>query len=412
MIKTQSAKLKTQNYSSKFKSIKLSELKNTKERREFLGKELGVSLENIGCFSLDEKVASGKNCENMIGAAQLPLGIAGPLKLGHLTPGVKNQKRLAFKKYYIPLATTEGALVASVNRGCKVTRLSGGVNVYVSRVGATRGPVFYTGSILNSRKFYKWLRENEPEIKKKGEETSSHLRVTKIVVKMLADCVFVRFYFDTQDAMGMNMATIAADKMAQFIEQNTQARCVSVAGNFDIDKKPAWLNFLSNRGFKAWAEVVLSGKIVQEVLKVRPEEIHEVVYRKIWLGSAMAGSLGFNAHYANIIAALFIATGQDPAHVVEGSLGITTTNILSNGDLYFSVYLPALMVGTVGGGTGLATQKEALEILGVSGGREGKNAERFAEIVAGAVLAGELSLISSEAEGSLARAHQRLRRQV
>lgn len=396
--------------------MKLRNLKTVRDRRKRIEKELGILLENIGYFSLDEKVAAGKNCENMIGVSQIPLGVAGPLKLGHLslgiskTPSVKRQKRSAFKEYYVPLATTEGALVASVNRGCKAIRLAGRATVFAERTGATRGPVFETAGISESIEFKSWVEENFAQIAAAAEKTSSHLRLLKQDINIAGKNVFVRFYFDTEDAMGMNMVTIATQKIVELIEKETGVKCLSVAGNYDIDKKPSWMNFINNRGFKAWAEVVLPQPVVRQVLKVKPQSLYDTWLAKCMVGSAMSGSLGFNAHYANIIAALFIATGQDPAHVVEGSLGITTTNILSNGDFYFSVYLPALMVGTVGGGTGLVTQKEALEILGVSGGNEGKNAERLAEIVAGAVLAGELSLIASEAEGSLVRAHEKLGR--
>lgn len=372
--------------------------KSVAERRKALEKELKIELSAIGDFSLDEKIASMKNCENMIGATQIPLGIAGPLRI--------EKGELKVENYSIPLATTEGALVASINRGCKVISEAGGATVLVHKVGTTRGPVFYTGSLASSEKLYQWFKKNESLLKKTAESTSKHLRLTKIMVRSLANYVFVRFSFDTQDAMGMNMVTIATQKMTQLIEEETGIECLSVAGNFDIDKKPAWLNFIENKGIKAWAEIVIPEKVVQDSLKTTPEKIFDVWLSKCMIGSAMSGALGFNAHFANIIAALFIATGQDPAHVVEGSMGITTAKVLKNGDLYFSIYLPALMLGTVGGGTNLATQKEALTILGI----ENNKVEKLAEIVAGTVLAGELSLIASLSEGSLAKAHQELGR--
>jgi len=363
-------------------------------RRNALEKELKIKLPNIDNFSLDERIAATKNCENMIGAAQIPIGIAGPLR-------IKN------KDYYIPLATTEGALVASINRGCKVISESGGAEVFAYKSGTTRGPVFYTGSLEKSEKLYNWIKQNKSLVEKSAEETSSYLKLKNISTRMLADYVFLRFSFDTKDAMGMNMVTIATQKVVDLIEKETGIKCLSVAGNFDIDKKPAWINFINNRGFVAWSEIVVKKEIVKSVLKTSSEKIFDVWLSKCMLGSAMSGSLGFNAHFSNVIAAIFLATGQDPAHVVEGSMGITTAKVLPNGDLYFSIYLPALMIGTVGGGTNLATQKEALQILGVSGA--GK-VEEFAEIIAGAVLAGELSLLASLSEGTLAKAHQQLGR--
>jgi len=307
----------------------------------------------------------------------------------------------------LPLATTEGALVASVSRGSKAINASGGVLVHTQRVGQTRGPVFVTSSLVEQKKLTVWLKSNKAKLQKTAQITSQHISLENMHVNAVARYVFVRFVFDTQDAMGMNMVTIASSAMTALIEKETGATCLSVAGNFDIDKKPAWLNFINNRGFVVWAETVIKKAVLHEVLKTTAEAVFDVWLGKCMIGSAMSGSLGFNAHFANVIAALFLATGQDPAHVVEGSMGITTTKALPNGDLYVSVYLPCVIAGTVGGGTGLATQQEALQLLGVAGA--GK-VEKFAEIIGGAVLAGEISLLASLAEGSLGTAHEKLGR--
>jgi hydroxymethylglutaryl-CoA reductase (NADPH) len=271
----------------------------------------------------------------------------------------------------------------------------------------SRGPVFYTGSIRLGDRLHQYIKNQKAKIKEIAERTSGHLRLLDITTKSLPNYTYVRFSYDTGDAMGMNMATIATQAAVSFIEKETGIPCLSVAGNFDTDKKPAWINSISARGTKAWAEVILSKEIVKSVLKTTPQRFFDVWLGKVMLGSAAAGSMGFNAHLANVIAAIFLATGQDPAHVVEGSLGITTAKVLENGDLYVGVYLPALLVGTVGGGTNLPTQKEALQILGVSG--EG-HVEEFAQIVVAACLAGEISLLASLSEGSLAESHKRLGR--
>ena len=181
-------------------------------------------------------------------------------------------------------------------------------------------------------------------------------------------------------------------------------KCLSVSGNFCIDKKPAWLNFISGRGRRVWAEVILKKEIVKNVLKTTPEKFFEVWLAKCMIGSAMSGSLGFNAHFTNVVAAFFASTGQDLAHVVEGSMGITTSKVLKNGDLYVSVYLPAVMIGTVGGGTKLKTKQEGLSIIGA------KTSLELAEVLGGAVLAGEISLLASLAEGTLAKTHEKLGR--
>ena len=214
--------------------------------------------------------------------------------------------------------------------------------------------------------------------------------------------------------MGMNMATIATDKACRYIEANyPKAKYLSLSGNMCVDKKPSVINALLGRGKSVVAEAVIKRDVCINILKITPEEIDFVNKVKNLLGSARAGSISFNAHYANIIAAIFIAAGQDVAQVVESSIGYTWTEVRS-GDLYISVTLPSLEVGTVGGGTWLPTQREALEILSIYGGGNpvGTNAKKFAEIVASAVLAGELSLLAALSAGHLAKAHLRLGRNV
>lgn len=368
------------------------------ERRKALEKLLRVNLQNTGSFTFDESVAGSLNCENMIGAAQIPLGVAGPLRLSFPT-----------QDFYIPLATTEGALVASVSRGCKAISLSGGVKVDVAKVGATRGPVFRIKDLKEKKVMEKFLKVNFEVLKKIVRKTSPHIVLKSLETNSVGRNFYVRFLFDTEDAMGMNMVTAATQEVANFIDKKTGIKCLSVSGNYCVDKKPAWLNFASGRGFKVWAEVLLNKRVLQNILKASAKKFYDVWLAKCMVGSAMSGSMGFNAQFANIIAAIFLATGQDPAHIVEGSLGITSAEIVGE-NLYVSVYLPDLMIGTVGGGTGLATQKEALSILGIKGGSRGKNSEKLARIIGGTVLAGEVSLLSSLSEESLVEAHKRLGR--
>lgn len=370
----------------------LKDLKNSTERIKLLNQDLNF----IPNSTLNENIVSGKNIENFIGAIQIPLGIAGPLKIKDLK-----------KEYFIPLATTEGALVASISRGCKAASLSGGVTTEVEFIGMTRGPVFKTEGIVHSKKTIDWIDKNFLKLKAIAEKTSNHLALIKIDHSIIGKNLYLRFYFDTQDAMGMNMATFATEKAAEVISQKTGVELISLAGNFDVDKKPSFLNSLLGRGRKVWAEVTIPKYLVKEVLKTTPEKIADTVSRKCLIGSAASGSVSFNSHFANVIAAIFIATGQDLAHVVEGSLGITTAEVLDNGDLYFSVYLPSLLIGTVGGGTSLPTQQEAFSILKLEGS---KKTVEFARVIAASVLAGELSLISSLSEGSLAKAHKKLGR--
>ncbi len=378
--------------------------KATIARRMFLERKLGIKLSAIGSTTIDFNEVVGRNCENTIGAAQIPIGIAGPLKvIGDYANG----------EYYIPLATTEGALVASINRGCRAVTLSGGARSKIIGDGMTRAPVFKLPNIEKAVEFIKWVEEHFEEIKKAAESTTRHGKLVRIEPYILGNNVWLRFVYTTGDAMGMNMATIATDAAVKYIQDKfPDAKCIALSGNMCTDKKPTAINLLLGRGKTVVSEAVIKREVVEKVLKTTPEAILEVHIRKNLLGSARAISLGFNAHFANIIAAIFIATGQDVAQVVESSMGFTHVEVLESGDLYISVTLPSLEVGTVGGGTRLPTQREALAILGCEGSGDppGTNAKKFAEIVAAAVLAGELNLLAALAAGHLASAHARLGR--
>jgi len=318
------------------------------------------------------------------------LGVAGPLQIGKT-------------EYYVPLATTEGALVASVNRGCKAISQSGGATVDSYHVGSTRGPVFFVKNLRESDRLNTFIDTNLKEMQSIAQTTSSHIQLTKTFSRGVGQYRYVRFIYDTKDAMGLNMVTIATDKIVRFIEEKTGIFCISLSGNYCVDKKPSWLNMIEGRGSKVWAEAEIPQKVLQTTLKTTAQRIYDVWMSKCMMGSIMAGSMGYNAQFANVLAALFLATGQDIAHVAECSVGITTAEVRGK-NLYMSVYLPDLMVGTIGGGTELATQKEALAILGV------KHSEQFVHIVGAAVLAGEISLLASLSEGTLSKAHKRLAR--
>lgn len=376
-----------------------NEAQKVEARRRVLEKLTGKDIGNI---PVDEKVleaASGGNIENAIGLVSVPLGVAGPLLVkGDWAEG----------EYFIPLATTEGALVASINRGCKAIWESGGVKVFIEDVGITRGPVFKVRSLAKAREFISWLSKNKRKLVGIAEKTSEYLKLVDFKTSMVGKSVFVRFRFNTYEAMGMNMATIATQAIVDFIESKLDVSCVSITGNFCVDKKPSQLNFILGRGKRVWSEVFLSAAVIRGILKTSVDELVDVFYRKTLVGSVISGSLGFNAHFANVIAALYLATGQDIAHVVHGSTGIVTAEKERKG-ARISVFLPSLILGTVGGGTHLPHQQTALQILGLGKGKKGE-AKALAEIVGGVTLAGEISLGSSLAEGSLARAHQRLGR--
>ncbi|KKH61020.1 3-hydroxy-3-methylglutaryl-CoA reductase [Methanosarcina mazei] len=364
-----------------------------------------LEFEHIQNFSLDVESVTKRNIENMIGAVQIPLGVAGLLKVnGEYAAG----------EYYIPLATTEGALVASVNRGCSVITRSGGANVRVFEDEMTRAPVFKLESLERARKFYDWVKSPETfeQMKQAAEKTTRFGKLLSVKPFVTGTYIYLRFSYDTKDAMGMNMVTIATDAVMHLIEDEFGAHPVTLSGNMCTDKKPASISAILGRGKTVVAEVTIPQEIVKETLKCTPESMFEVNYSKNLLGSARAGAMGFNAHAANIIAAVYLACGQDAAHVVEGSTAITSMELTKYEEIHCSVTFPALPVGTVGGGTGLGTQRDCLNILGVAGAGDtpGINSRKFAEIVASAVLAGEISLIGAQAAGHLARAHAQLGR--
>jgi len=372
-------------------------------RRRALTALTGTELQNISIFSLDAERAVKANIENMIGVTQVPMGVAGPVHVkGDFADGL----------YYIPVATTEGALVASVNRGCTVINKSGGAVSLVIKEGMARAPVLKARTIRHAKEALEFINRNKAKLKEKAESTSRFLKLEDIQHWIIGRSLFIRFVYKTGDAMGMNMVTIATDAAIKFLESETGLKHVALSGNACVDKKSSALNLILGRGKTVSSEVVLRREELKNVLKTTPEAMADIVYRKCLLGSALAGSYGFNAQFANVIAAIFIATGQDAAHVVEGSQGFTTAEITEEGDLTFSVTIPSLQVGTVGGGTALDTQREALELIGVHGAGEspGTNALKFAEIVAAAVLAGEISLIGALGARHLAEAHVRLNR--
>ncbi len=387
-------------------------------RRVLVEEQSGASLDTVGDYSLSAEQAVETAIENMVGAVQVPLGVAGPVAVhGGAADGDR----------YLPLATTEGALLASVNRGCSVIDDAGGATARVTKSGMTRAPVFRVADIAEAEALVEWVRDSGDALAEVAESTTSHGKLLDVTPYVVGNSVYLRFRYDTKDAMGMNMATIATEAACDLIEAETDATLVALSGNLCSDKKPAAVNAVEGRGRSVTADVTIPREVVENRLHTTPEAVAELNTRKNLVGSAKAGSLGFNAHVANVVAAMFLATGQDAAQVVEGSNAITTAEVRdgspepsdsgaretpSRGDLYVSVSLASLEVGTIGGGTKLPTQAEGLDVLGFRGGGDpaGSNADALAECIAAGALAGELSLLSALASRHLSSAHQDLGR--
>jgi len=369
---------------------------DVEERRAAAEEYTGVKLETISNYGFEPELAS-KNIENMIGTVQIPLGFAGPMTInGEYAEG----------EFLIPLATTEGALVASISRGMSVINASGGSRTMVFSDYMTRAPVLRVDGIDHAKDVMLWIETHLDEIDKAVSGTTSHGKLAEIEYFPDGRNLYLRFSYETGDAMGMNMATIASEAVCRLIEKETGATMVSVSGNMCSDKKPAAINMISGRGKVVIAEATIPRELVESKLHTSPEAVVDTNYRKNLVGSSMAGTLGANAHAANMVAAIYIATGQDPAQVVGGSMTLTTCECV-DGDLYICVRMPAVEVGTVGGGTSLPCQTEALQMIGCKG--DGK-ARKFSEIVASTVLAGELSTLAAQAAGQLGQAHKALGR--
>ncbi|KAJ3325113.1 3-hydroxy-3-methylglutaryl-coenzyme A (HMG-CoA) reductase isozyme [Boothiomyces sp. JEL0866] len=348
----------------------------------------------------DYKQVFGVCCENVVGYVPIPVGIAGPIKIDE-------------EMFQIPMATTEGCLVASTSRGCKAITAGGGAKTEILNDGMSRGPVVSFPSVRGSSNVKRWIdTEGGFEVLKEAfESTSRFAKLNNIKVAIAGKLAFLRFVTKTGDAMGMNMISKGVEKALSVLsEKYTDMQIISISGNYCTDKKPAAINWIEGRGKSVVAEAVIPENVVTSVLKTTVRALVELNISKNLIGSAMAGSVGgFNAHAANILTAIYIATGQDPAQNVESSNCITLMEAVNDGeDLYISCSMPCIEVGTVGGGTTLGPQSACLEILGVKGPnmeKPGANAQKLAKIICASVMAGELSLCSALAAGHLVKSH-------
>lgn len=343
--------------------------------------------------------ADERNCEQMIGTIGIPVGYAGPLKVTFSD----NSTRAV----HLPLATTEGALVASINRGCKAIEKNG-VVVKSIHHGISRSIAIHVTK-KNLQKVLKEIRKQEQQWKKIAESTSGHLTILKARIESSSGYIFITINCDTDEAMGMNMVTIAAQAIGNWIEGNISGTAlITIAANVDSDKKPSKRTYEQGRGYEVIASADIDQTTIEDVLKTTPEAMLKVANAKLHVGSKLAGAIGKNLHAANVIAALYIATGQDIAHVVEGSLADTTVKKKGSG-ISISVRLPAILVGVRGGGISLPTQSQCLHLL-LKEKTSLHPCNQLAQSIGAAVLAGELSLLAAQASQTLAKAHTTLGR--
>ena len=371
------------------------------ERRAQIEKELNLDLNALRISPNQVGQADERNCEQMFGAVPVPVGLAGPLKIQFSSGEIKD--------IYLPLATTEGALVASVNRGCKAATLAGGIHITSEYVGVTRSIAFEVPRTKNQEPTKK-IRDLENEWKKVAEDTSDHLKILSYGIDEKDGVLFLTIAADTDEAMGMNMVTIAAQAVGEFLSRELDTPLLTVAGNVDSDKKPSARTKERGRGYRVKAEIRIPETVIETVLKSNSDSLLKTAHAKLEVGSEIAGALGSNLHAANVIAALYLATGQDAAHVVEGSLTDTRVELVGAQHavplLRISVACPAILVGVRGGGTALPAQSKCVELI-LKERTNLKPSKQLAETIGAAVLAGELSLLAAQATSTLAESHQK-----
>jgi hydroxymethylglutaryl-CoA reductase (NADPH) len=350
-------------------------------------------------WAMDHRDSYGRSIENFIGTAKVPVGLAGPLRVNGLH---------AHGDFYVPLATTEAALVASHSRGAVVITESGGCAALVLNESVSRSPGFAFDTLAEAGMFVAWAADSMDAFKAVAQKTTKYGQLVNLQLTVEGNHAYLGFEFTTGDASGQNMVTIATDAICRYIDAHAPVRPRHwfVEANMSGDKKATTHSFMSVRGKKVSAEVTVPGEVLERRLHTTAARLVDY-WRMSALGGVMTGSIGVHGHYANGIAALFIACGQDAACVAEATVGVTRFEPRPDGALYASVTLPNLIVGTVGGGTGLPTQRACLDILGLGGPG---HARAFAEVTAALALAGELSITGALAAGHFTSAHQRLAR--
>jgi hydroxymethylglutaryl-CoA reductase (NADPH) len=366
-------------------------------RAEFLREKTGTTLNHVRRASFDPAVLPG-NIENFIGVAQVPIGLAGPLRInGEHAQG----------DFYVPLATTEGTLVASYSRGMRVLSECGGVTATVVKRSMQRAPVFMFATAREARDFGEWLTQRFDDVKQAAEATTRSGRLVEIEQYAIGNLLYLRFNYTTGDAAGQNMTGKATHAACEWIHATHPTRPkYMLSGSIDTDKKHSAINTLRTRGRRVVAEAVIKNDVLQRLMRVDTRTLFKA--RQVSNAGALLAGTAYNGpHAANGITAMFIATGQDVANVAESHAGITYAQLLDNGDYYWSVTLTSLIVATYGGGTGLPTQRECLELLDCYG--NGK-ADKLAEIVAAVVLAGDVSLGSAVLAGDWVTSHEKLGR--
>ena len=368
-------------------------------RREFVKEFTGVQLEHMSGYTFSPQITKG-NCENFVGVAQIPVGLAGPVKVNG---------EYAQDEFLVPMATTEGTLVASYNRGMAVLNMCGGALVTIQDDAMQRAPTFIFDTAREARDFLAWIKENTDQIAFEAESTSRVAKLKYIDPYLFNHFVFLRFNYSTGDAAGQNMVGKATNAACEWIlanYQEHQVRQFYLDTNFASDKKASQINTLKTRGKRVTAEIILKDEVLRRIVRTTAKDFVNFC-NMVSTGAMLSGANNNGFHSANGIAAMFIAMGQDVANVAESSTAVLHASLTASGDCHLSITLPSLIIATHGGGTGLATQQEALKMLGCTG--QG-SVKKLAEIMAATVLAGEISLASAVLSQDWVSSHEQFGR--
>jgi hydroxymethylglutaryl-CoA reductase (NADPH) len=366
-------------------------LGSTQETREALG----------DARALSDVARYERNIENYIGTVKVPIGLAGPLQI---------RGDHAIGEYYLPLATTEAALVASYSRGAQLITEAGGCDAAILAEGVSRAPGFAFRSLRDATRFESWIGTQTERFAQVASATTRHGRLSGVRCTVEGNHVYVTFEFTTGEAAGQNMVTLATAAIVEAIARQSPVKSeyFFLEANHSGDKKASAQAFAHVRGKRVSAEVRIARELVTARLHTSPERMADY-WRMAALGGVLSGTIGVQGHYANCLAALYIACGQDAACVAESAVGVTRMEVDEDGDLYACVTLPNIIAGAVGGGTALPSQSACMEIIRGCGPLDSRG---FAELCAGLALAGELSIIGAMCSGDFARAHAELARGV
>lgn len=369
-------------------------------RWRVLGDDPSVRRELLDAHTAAQQSAYAANIESFIGAVRVPVGVAGPLRVRGL---------FAHGDYVVPMATTEAALVASYTRGMLAVSESGGATTAVVNEAIGRAPVFMFAGLADAGRFVAWCAEQVDAIRAAAEATTRHGKLIDLRFNLEGSRVYISFEYTTGDAAGQNMVTIATAAGCAWIVEHAPVpiRRWLIESNHSGDKKATQQSLTGVRGRKVIAEAVIPAATLKRRLHVEARALAEA-WQVSAIGGVMSGGIGIQGHLANGLAAIFIATGQDAACVAEAAVGITRFESDDDGALHASVTLPGLIVGTVGGGTGLPSQRACLRLLRMDGPG---HAGALAEVIAAALLAGEISILAAICAGDFATAHARLARE-